>query len=200
MHIVLSNIEGGVMQTAFLAASFAALSVILSPAPYALAQDAKVARGVVTKISGNSLTVQVRDHEMFFAIDAKTNVEAPGGSTKQRAAAATGKPGPTLGDVMKVGQPVAVTYYEINGELRASKVRAVGSVQAGTAAESTPAEARPQVASGVVQAVGDRSITIGGTAGGGATFTQTFTIDEHTRIIAKGAGTATRANGGHVPF
>src|SRR5262245_37137916 len=133
MHIVLSNIEGGVMQTAFLAASFAALSIILSPAPFALAQDAKVARGVVTTITGNSLTVKVLDREMLFAIDAKTNVEAPGGSTKQHAAVASGKPGPTLADVMKMGQPVAVTYYEINGALRASKVRAVGSVPSGAA-------------------------------------------------------------------
>jgi hypothetical protein len=107
MHIVLSNIEGGVVQTALLAASFAALSIILSPAPYAFAQDAKVARGVITRIDGSSLTVNVRDHEMDFAIDSKTNVEAPGGGSKQRAAQAAGKPGTTLADVMKVGQPVA---------------------------------------------------------------------------------------------
>ena len=188
------------MQTAFLAASFAALSIILSPAPFALAQDAKVARGVVTTITGNSLTVKVLDREMLFAIDAQTNVEAPGGSTKQHAAVAAGKPGPTLADVMKMGQPVAVTYYEINGALRASKVRAVGSVPSGAAAESTPAAARSQQSSGVVQAVGERSITISGSAGSGATFTQTFAIDEHTRVVAKGAGTATRAAGGHVPF
>ena len=118
------------MQTAFLAASFAVLSIILSPAPYAFAQDARVARGVVTTINGNSLTVKVLDREMIFAIDAKTNGEAPGGSTKQRAAVVAGKPGPTLADVMKVGQPVAVTYYEIDGAMRASKVRSVGSVPA----------------------------------------------------------------------
>jgi hypothetical protein len=131
MHTVLSNIDGGVMQAVFLAASFAALSIILSPAPYAFAQDARVARGVVTTIGGGWLTVTVRDHEMFFAIDAKTNVEAPEAGARQRAAVAAGKPGPTLADLVRVGQPVAVTYYEINGALQASKVRAVTSASSG---------------------------------------------------------------------
>ncbi|HJZ77355.1 MAG TPA: DUF5666 domain-containing protein [Vicinamibacterales bacterium] len=187
------------MQTAFLAASFAALSIILSPAPYALAQDdAQVVRGVVTTIKGNSLTVQVRGHEMIFAIDTKTSVETPGGGTKQRAASAAGRSGPNLPDLVKAGQSVAVTYYDANGALRASKIRTIRSGAGESAAESTAA--RQQKSSGVVQAVGDRSITISGSAGGGATFTQTFTIDEHTRVTKKGAGTASRANGGHVPF
>jgi hypothetical protein len=124
------------MQTAFLAASFAALSIILSPAPYAFAQDAKVARGVISQIGGNSLTVAIRDHEMNFAIDPTTSVEAPGGGTRQRAAEAAGKPGPTLAEVMRVGQPVAVTYYEINGAMHASKVRAVGNASAGSQSQS----------------------------------------------------------------
>jgi hypothetical protein len=119
------------MQTAVLAVSFAALSIILSPAPYALAQEAQVARGAVTRVGGASLTVKVRDHEMLFAIDSKTSIEAPGAGTRQRAAEAAGKPGPTLADVVRVGQPVAVTYYDLNGALHASKVRAVTPVSPG---------------------------------------------------------------------
>ena len=183
------------MQTSFLAASFAVLSIVLSPAPYASAQDAKVVRGTVTSIGGNSITVKVQDREMKFAVDAKTSIEAPGAGTKNRAAIAAGKPGPTLADVVKAGQPVAVTYFEMDGALRASKVRAIGNPSSGS--DAAPAA---HLSSGLVKEIGDRLITISGTSGGGATFTQTFAIDERTHVLAKGAGTATHANGGHVPF
>jgi hypothetical protein len=188
------------MQTAYLAGSLAALSIILSPAPYALAQDAHVARGAVTKIDGTTLTVKVGDHEMLFAIDSKTSIEAPGAGTKQRAAEAAGKPGPMLADVVKVGQPVAVTYYDTNGALQASKVRAISTVPSGPSSGSAPGEPHSLTSNGQVAAVAERSITISGNGGGGATFRQTFTIDDRTRVFAKGAGTATRAHGGKVPF
>ena len=39
-------------------------------------------------------------------------------------------------------------------------------------------------------------MTISGSSGGGAKFTQTFTIDGDTKVVGKGAGTATK--GGKV--
>ena len=39
-------------------------------------------------------------------------------------------------------------------------------------------------------------MTISGSSGSGATFTQTFTIDGTTKVIGKGAGTASAAAGG----
>ena len=97
------------MQRVLLGVTFAVLSMIGWPVPYAFAQDMKVARGTVVDIAGNSLTVKVRDEQMKFAVDGKTVVEAKGGSTKTREAAATGKPGPKLADVVRLGQGVAVT-------------------------------------------------------------------------------------------
>jgi hypothetical protein len=44
------------------------------------------------------------------------------------------------------------------------------------------------------------SITITGTSGAGASFTQTFTIDTSTKVVGRGAGTAAAARGGKVPF
>ena len=41
-------------------------------------------------------------------------------------------------------------------------------------------------------------MTITGAAGGGATFTQSFTIQPSTKVIAKGAGTAAAAQGGKI--
>ena len=40
------------------------------------------------------------------------------------------------------------------------------------------------------------SMTISGSSGGGATFTQTFTIDSGTTVIGKGVGTALASKGG----
>jgi hypothetical protein len=49
---------------------------------------------------------------------------------------------------------------------------------------------------GTVKSVAADSITISGSSGGGASFTQTFTIDPNTKVVGKGAGTATAAKGG----
>jgi hypothetical protein len=187
------------MQRVLLGGAFAVLSMISWSAPYALAEDMRVARGTVVDMGGNWLTVKVRDQQMKFAVDAKTIVEARGGSTKTREAAASGKPGPKLNDVLRIGQGVAVTYHELNGSPHASHVRVVSSVAAdGGAATSSEPEALST--SGTVQSVGSNSITITGAGGGGTSFTQTFIIDERTKVYAKGAGTAAAAQGGRLPF
>src|SRR3954452_13881219 len=58
------------------------------------------------------------------------------------------------------------------------------------------AESEWMTASGTVNTIAAHSMTITGAGGGGATFTQTFTIDDRTKVFAKGAGTAAAANGG----
>jgi len=185
------------MQRVLLGTTFAVLSMISWSVPDAVAQDAKVARGTVVDMGGSSLTVKVRDEQMRFSVDAKTIVEAPGGSTKTRAAAAKGEAGPKLTDVLRIGQAVAVTYRETNGAWWASHVRAISSPSGGA---STSSEPESLLSSGTVQSVGANSITITGSGGGGASFTQTFMIDEQTKVYAKGAGTAAAAKGGRLPF
>ena len=187
------------MQRVLLGVTFAVLSMISWSAPYALAEDMKVARGTVVDMGGNWLTVKVRDQQLKFAVDAKTIVEARGGSTKTREAAAIGKPGPKLNDVLRIGQAVAVTYHELNGSPHASHVRVVSSVATAGSSTST-SEPEAMLSSGTVQSVGANSITISGGGGGGASFTQTFMIDERTKVYAKGAGTAAAAQGGRLPF
>jgi Domain of unknown function (DUF5666) len=186
------------MQRVLLGVTFAVLSMISWSAPYALAEDMKIARGTVVDMGGNWLTIKVRDQQMKFAVDTKTMVEARGGSTKTREAAASGRPGPKLTDVLRIGQGVAVTYHELNGSPYASHVRVVTSVSEGGAATSSEPESL--LSSGTVQSVGANSITISGGGGGGASFTQTFMIDERTKVYAKGAGTAAAAQGGRMPF
>ena len=186
------------MKPILTALSFAALSVILWPTPYALAEGTKVVRGTVTAASGSSLTLKVRDQEMKFDIDWKTMVEAPGAGTKARQANAAGKPGPKLADVVKIGQAVAVTYHDISGTLHATHVRAVSSIASG-GASAGGSQAEQMTTTGIVQSVGGDSITISGN-GAGAAFTQTFIIDETTKVFAKGAGTMAASGGGKAPF
>lgn len=188
------------MQAVLLGVSFALLSVIWWPTPYALAADAKVARGAVVAIGGNSLTVKVRDQEMKFSVDSTTVVQARGAGTKARAAQATGGAGPKLADVLRVGQGVAVTYHELNGVLHASVVRVVPTVSGAGSSDEPPHEPAAMTSIGTVQAIGGNSITVAGSGGGGATFTQTFVIDQNTKVYAKGAGTASAARGGRAPF
>lgn len=184
------------MQSILLGVSFALLSVLWYPAPYAFAADAKVARGTVVAIGNSSLSVKVRDEEMKFSVDPKTLIEARGAGTKTRAAQASGKPGPKLADVLHVGESVAVTYHEMDGVLHASMVRAVSGVATGVSS----AASESMTSAGTVQAIGSNTMTITGNGGGGASFTQTFTIDEQTRVFAKGASTAAAPKGGRLPF
>jgi hypothetical protein len=86
----------------------------------------------------------------------------------------------------------------MNGALHASAVRAL---PVASAVEGSPtSEPESQTSSGTVQSIGANSITIIGGGGGGASFTQTFMIDERTRVFAKGAGPAAAARGGRAPF
>jgi hypothetical protein len=52
---------------------------------------------------------------------------------------------------------------------------------------------KPETASGTVDTVTASSLTISGSASGGAKFTQTFTIDSETRVVGEGLGTAAAA-------
>jgi hypothetical protein len=185
------------MRSTLIALALTTLSVIWWPPSPALAQDTKVARGTITSIGGRSLTVKVRGQEMTFSIDNKTSVNATGASTKSAQAAVSGKPGPHLEDVLKVGQAVAVTFTDVAGNPHATKVRAIPS--AGASGGSVPG-GNTMTSNGVVKSIGADSITITGGSGGGASFEQTFTIDRSTKVVGKGASTALAAKGGMAPF
>jgi hypothetical protein len=166
------------------------LAVVFSPPNNALAQATKTARGTVTALAADSVTVKVADQDMKFVVDGKTTVEATGAGTKSKQAQQTGMSGPKLTDVVKVGQPVQVTYHDTNGTLHAARIRAVSSVGGG------PETAKSS--NGIVQSVSPTSMTINGSSGAGARFTQIFVIDPQTKVIGKGAGTAAAAQGGKL--
>jgi hypothetical protein len=181
------------MRSSFFALTFTALSVVWCPTAPALAQGAKVARGTVAEIGGRWVIVKVGDNNMKFDVDSKTSVEARGASAKVRLATVSGKSGPHLDELLKVGQAVAVTYDGMAGSPRATRILAISNASVSNGPAAMTSE-------GVVKAVGVDTITINGSSGGAASFEQTFTIDRSTKVFAKGAGTATAAKGGKAPF
>lgn len=176
------------MRRLLLAIPLAALSVVGWHTANALAQDTKTARGTLSAMSTDSVTVKVGATDMKFSVDDKTNVQAPGAGGKTRQAVAAGKSGPKLADVLKVGEAVQVSYHDVGGALHATTIRRVAS--------AGDAGAPRKTATGKVTAVSATSLAIAGSASGGATFTQTFTIDPKTTVTGRGAGTAAAAKGG----
>ena len=85
---------------------------------------AMTATGVVSGVSGNSLTVKEKTGDATFTVDNKTVVSGTGlGTAGRKLQEAGGKP--TLGDFVKDGDTVSVTYMEEGGAKKAEKVRIV---------------------------------------------------------------------------
>jgi hypothetical protein len=152
------------------------------------AQPVKKATGTVTAVAADSLTVKVRDKDMTFTVDSKTVVEAKGAGTKAKAAQAKGAAGAKLGDVVKAGDAVEVSYHDLGATLHATMVRAVASAGGGSLSEDKPAS---HSASGTVKSVVADSLVV---TGGGKDWT--FTVAAKTAVIGTGVGTKTKAMGG----
>lgn len=179
-------------QTIVALALTAAVAGWASPTALAQSAKAKTARGTVTAMAADSVTVKVANVDMTFTVDGKTEVVAAGAGTKGREAQKAGASGPKLADVVKVGQPVQVTYRDMGGTLHAARIRAM------LTAGPDPAAPGTKSSNGTVQSVSATSLTISGSSGGGATFTQSFAIDSRTKVVGKGAGTAAAAKGGKI--
>jgi hypothetical protein len=161
----------------------------------AFAQETKTARGTVTAMTGDVITVKAGDREMKFTTDAKTTVVAEGAGTAAREAQAAGQKGATLSELIKVGTPVEISYTETGGTMRASRIRRVRDAGAGGGSTS---EQRSETATGVIESLSGNTITLSGSTGGGGTFKQSFTVDSTTDLIGEGAGTASAKAGGKL--
>jgi hypothetical protein len=186
------------MRRTIIALPVVALCLVGWSSTPAAAQDTKSARGTVSAMGADSVTVKVGEREMKFSIDAKTTVIASGGSTATRKAEATGTAGPKLADLVKVGDAVEISYHEMGATLHAASVRRVSSAGSGGGSTSDErAAAKLETANGSVESVTATSLVITGSQSGG-TFKQTFTIDADTKVVGQGAGTAAAAKGGRV--
>ena len=123
------------------------LATLVGPAD---AQESKSARGSVSAISGDTVTVKAGTQELKFMVDQKTTVVVEGGGTANRAAATKGT-GPKLAELIKVGDNVEVSYREAGGMLHATNVRRVSSAGAGGGGTSDQrAAAKEEIANGTV--------------------------------------------------
>ena len=154
----------------------------------AVAQETKSARGTVTAVSGDSITVRVAERELKFSVDTKTVLTASGAGTADRKADAAGKPGLRVADFVKTGDAVELTYQETGSTMRASNIRRVTSA-GGQSMSGDHAEGR-------VDSLSGSTLVISGSAGSGGSFKQSFAVDGATKVIAMGASTA--AAGGKV--
>jgi hypothetical protein len=78
---------------------------------------AMTATGVVSAVTGNSLTVKEKAGDATFSVDGKTVVMGKGlGTAGKKLMEAGGKP--TLGDFLKDGDTVSVTYHETASTVR----------------------------------------------------------------------------------
>jgi hypothetical protein len=142
-------------------------------------------------MAGDSVTVKVKNQDMKFAVDDKTEVIAPGGSHKTAAAQKAGAAGPKLSDVIKAGQAVEVTYHDMGGTMHAASIRAIASAGEGSMSTDKPADMH---SSGKVKTVAADSITVTDTSGKDAT----FAIDSATRFTGTGLSHKSAASGGKL--
>jgi len=94
------------------------------PAKDAADQKAKPTSesGVVSAVTGTSLTVKGKAGDTTFTVDAKTVVSGAGfGTAGRKIADAGGKP--TLGDFVHTGDSVSVTYHDTGTAKMATNVR-----------------------------------------------------------------------------
>lgn len=182
MKRVVAGVVAGLMVLA------SAGAVIAAP------QETQSARGTVSAVSADSLTVTVKDQPVKFIVDNTTDVVAPGGGTMARAAKASGKTGVSITSVVKVGQSVEVKYHQ--PAMHAASVRVLGAAAPGAGAPKGEPRAKndaPKVkagsASGQVTAVSGTSLTLKTSAGDA-----TYAIDAKTRVVGNGLGTKARAD------
>ncbi|MEO5896197.1 MAG: DUF5666 domain-containing protein [Vicinamibacterales bacterium] len=91
------------------------------PTPGASAPKAQTVSGVVSAVSGTSLTVKGTE-EWTFTADAKTTVSGAGVGTASKKLTDAGKK-PTLLELVHEGDTVSVTFREVDGAKHAAVVR-----------------------------------------------------------------------------
>jgi hypothetical protein len=149
----------------------------------------KWARGTITAVGTDTVTLEVKGQPMTFKVAPTTDVVARGAGTKARETKATSGRKPTVAEVLKVGEHVEVRYTEAEGVMTAALIR--GGVSATDMTSDEAAKGTSSKAEGIVTSVTSTSIGIKSADGTEAT----FTADEKIRVVGRGLGTMSREKG-----
>jgi hypothetical protein len=161
-----------------LAISIVGLLVLALPAD----AQTREARGTVTAVTGNTLSLKAGAEEMTFFIDGETHLEVSS-AQKNVQRAQPGNPSPRVNNFFEPGQIVLVRYREEKGRNHALDIGRVAS--AGSTGE-------PQkISDGKVKLVTPSQLTIDNNGR-----ELTFGINSDTHVLVKGATKATEAAGG----
>ena len=111
------------MRPTFLVLTIAALTMMVWFPPVAAAAEdieTHTAQGTVTAVANRSITVRAGEKNLILVVDNKTVVQSRGASSALLRAAAAGRSGPPLDDLLQVGMAVTVSYQQSGNGLRAS--------------------------------------------------------------------------------
>ncbi len=118
------------MRRVLVLVAIALVGVLFVAVPAIQAQATKTAKGSVTAVTGDQVTVKVGTEDMNFTIDPKTKIIGRGAGTQTKAAQAKGEAGAKLTDLVKVGQLVTVRYTTKDNVMQATEVRVTGTAPA----------------------------------------------------------------------
>lgn len=164
---------------------FIAFAVVVLAAAVSTAASEQWARGTISAMGTDTITVDVKGQAMTFKVESATEVIAPGAGTKTREAAKTGDK-PKITDVLKVGDHVEVRYTEAGGVMTAALIR--GGISAPAMTSDQAEKMASKKAQGIVTAVSNASLTI--KAEGGTEMV--FAADPKISVIGRGLGTMAR--------
>lgn len=152
--------------------------------------QAKEARGTVSAVAEQSVTVKVGAQELTFFVDRETHLEVRSAEKElQQAKPPTARP--RVNDYFAPGNVVLVRYQDDGGRHHALDIQRVGSTGPGGGSISEPAK----IATGKVKAITPTQLTLD--ANGRESV---FAITGDTGVLKKGATRATKAAGGATPI
>jgi hypothetical protein len=146
----------------------------------------KWARGTITAVAADSVTVEVKGQPMTFKVAPTTDVIARGAGTRARETQATSGRKPTVSELLKVGEHVEVRYTEAEGVKTAALIR--GGVSAADMTSEEASKSATRKSEGIVSSVTGTSLRIKSSQGE----EMVFTADDKVRVVGRGLGTMNR--------
>ena len=178
------------MRRTVLAVTLAAATLVALVTTPAHGQSTQTARGTVTAMAGNA-----GHHRLRRSRDELRDRSADRGHGDRRrhGNARRGGSGEVRAEVLRADQG----RRRDRSRLSRSRWQADGGERPPRCArrwKRAPVRASRRMSiNGTVESVTPVALMITGGSGGGSTFRQTFTIDEETKVVGRGAGTASRA-------